>query len=62
MKEDKSPGASVNYGCNEVEPGAAERINFIFGKDQSPKAIADTINRAMGLGKYAKKTGSRRPE
>ncbi len=54
MKDRKRPNRRKRDNPLGKAPKAAQadkpdRIYFVFGKDQSPQAIADTINKAMGL-------------
>lgn len=49
MSDQKDPQDDQAAGAQPAERTRPERIYFMFGKDQTPEQIAETINEALGL-------------
>ena len=50
MKDhDRPDGRSMDSPLGEAKPSKDERVHFVFGKDQTLRQMANTINTVLGL-------------
>lgn len=50
MKDhDRPDSRSMDSPLGEAKPSKDERVHFVFGKDQTLRQMANTINTALGL-------------